>query len=84
LEKLGFAALSKNILLIRGNYSDGLSIVGLHQTKKLFPIRHHLFCRRHESENREIKEAGIKDLLKQGPSNIVLNTPKNSTSISSN
>ena len=74
---LGFNAISK----FTAPYpwaiiSDGLSIVGLHQTDKFnYPVIT-FFAADMKDKINKLKEAGLTDYTEQGPSNIVLTTPE--------
>ena len=74
---LGFNAISK----FTAPYpwaiiSDGLSIVGLHQTDKFnYPVIT-FFAADMKDKINKLKEQGLTDYTEQGPSNIVLTTPE--------
>jgi hypothetical protein len=76
-EKLGFVALSK----FTSPYpwaivSDGLSVIGLHQTKNFdYPVLTFFASDMAEKINK-IKAGGITDIKEMGSGNVVLNTPE--------
>ena len=76
-ELLGFKAISK----FTAPYpwaiiSDGLSIVGLHQTKNFDYPAITFFAADMKEKISKLKEQGLTDYIEKGPANIVLSTPE--------
>ncbi|HZS43946.1 MAG TPA: hypothetical protein VFC63_02495 [Blastocatellia bacterium] len=76
-EKLGFKAISK----FSSPYpwaiaSDGLAVVGLHQTDKFDYPAITYFAADMKSKIAKLKEAGLTDFTESGPGNVVLTTPE--------
>ena len=76
-ELLGFKAISK----FTAPYpwaiiSDGLSIVGLHQTKNFDYPAITFFAADMKEKITKLKEGGLTDYVEKGPANIVLTTPE--------
>ena len=76
-EKLGFKALSK----MSAPYpwailSDGLAVVGVHQTDKFDYPAITFFAADMKSKIGKLKEDGLSNFTESGPANIVLTTPE--------
>jgi catechol 2,3-dioxygenase-like lactoylglutathione lyase family enzyme len=77
-EKLGFKTLSKH----ESPYpwailSDGLGIIGLHQTNSFDYPAITFFAKDMKEKIAKLKESGLKDFTEKGSSNIVVKTPEN-------
>ncbi len=76
-EKLGFVALSKKTTPYPwAIISDGLSIVGLHQTKEFSYPAITFFAADMKEKIEKLKTEGLTDFSEKGAANIVLNTPE--------
>jgi len=76
--KLGFTAISK----FASPYpwaiiSDGLAVVGLHETTQFKQPAITFFAADMKDKIEKLKQAGIADYTEAGPANIILNTPEN-------
>lgn len=76
-EKLGFKALSKNTAPYPwAIVSDGLAIVGLHQTKTFDYPAITFFAADMKAKIEKLKSEGLTDFAESGSGNIVLTTPE--------
>jgi predicted lactoylglutathione lyase len=76
-EKLGFKSLSKRISPYPwAILSDGLAIVGLHQTTSFFSPTITFFASDMKAKIEKLKNEGLNNFSERGESNIVLTTPE--------
>ena len=76
-EKLGFKLLSRMEMPYKwAIISDGLSIVGLHQTTSFTNATITFFAADMKDKIEKLKSEGLTDIIEKGQSNIVLTTPE--------